>query len=320
MSEVYGQQLLPAPCRDWKKYWKQSSSNWALCKQKSSSGALLSLQPKNTHQSQYGLQGMPCASWLLFSTGSGHTPEELYQQAMDLALGTISVGGSHLRHPFRHQFPLIWSQSVCITEAERCHLRSFPKAERSPPGCGHPRSGHVVAPPHFGNKVTISWTVRASRCTSEDTKRGKHVAPMSEVLAAGLLYLVRVGCRSYTFGRWHVRFRHHRHRGRIDGHAKSAQHARKYFPFKQWRDHNPGLYQEVREDLMQYSRSQVPDIRGYDISPQYIRSAPKMPAVAGVGQYVRFESSPFADTEAPQSKRSVVAQPALWRTDACGRM
>ena len=238
-----------------------------------------------------------------------NTPEELYQQAMDLPWEQYQLVDQTFAIHFAINSPLFGHSQFASLKLKDAICDRFRKLKGRRPDVDT-RDPDISWHLHiFGNKVTISLDSSGESLHIRGYKRGKHVAPMSEVLAAGLLYLAD----------WDAA-----HTPLVDGMCGSGTIAieaalmatrrapnmhRKYFPFKQWRDHNSKLYQEVREDLVQYSRSQVPDIRGYDISSQFIRSAAENAQHAGVSQYVRFESSAFADTKAPHPKGLLLLNP-----------
>jgi putative N6-adenine-specific DNA methylase len=132
---------------------------------------------------------------------------------------------------------------------------------------------------------------------------------MSEVLAAGLIYLSEWDARITPFtdgmcGSGTIA---------IEAALMAARRApnlhRKYFPFRQWLDHDPGLYQRIREDLIQDSRSDLPPIRAFDISRKAVDATMENARKAGIGRFIKVENIRFEDTEANTPSGLVILNP-----------
>lgn len=161
----------------------------------------------------------------------------------------------------------------------------------------------------YQNQVTISLDSSGDSLHLRGYRKGRHEAPLNEVLAAGLLYLsgwdaqqtplVDGMCGSGTMA--------------IEAAMIAARRApnlhRRYFPFKHWPDFDNKVFQIVFDDLIQYSKSKIPTIKGYDISFSAIRMAKMHAESAGVSQFIQFEKRAFGDTEADSPKGLVILNP-----------
>jgi putative N6-adenine-specific DNA methylase len=159
------------------------------------------------------------------------------------------------------------------------------------------------------NQVTISLDSSGESLHIRGYKSALHPAPMSEVLAAGLIYLSEWDARITPFtdgmcGSGTIA---------IEAALMAARRApnlhRRYFPFRQWLDHDPGLYQRIREDLIQDSRSDLPPIRAFDISRKAVDATMENARKAGIGRYVQVNNKPFEETEANSPSGLILLNP-----------
>jgi putative N6-adenine-specific DNA methylase len=161
----------------------------------------------------------------------------------------------------------------------------------------------------YNNAVTISLDSTGDSLHLRGYRRGAHQAPISEVLAAGLLHLAEWDaqftplvdgmCGSGTIA--------------IEAAMMAARRApnlhRRYFPFRNWPDYDAAAAAKVHDELIKDSRSKIPEIRAYDISFAAIRSARMNAEEAGVGHLIQFEKIDFQDTEAFSGKGLIMLNP-----------
>lgn len=157
----------------------------------------------------------------------------------------------------------------------------------------------------YESKVTISLDSSGDSLHIRGYRKGSHGAPINEVLACGLLYLSGWDPNITPF---------------IDGMTGSGTIAieaammatrrapnlnRRNFSFKNWKDYNDDKFQELKKDLVQSTRTSIPDILGIDISPRSIQTAEMNAKLAGVNKFVRFRKCDFLDYK-PEPRRGVL--------------
>lgn len=158
-------------------------------------------------------------------------------------------------------------------------------------------------------KVTISLDSSGDSLHLRGYRRGFHGAPINEVLACGLIYLSGWNPELSPF---------------VDGMTGSGTIAieaalmatrrapnlqRRFFAFKNWKDHDESLFQEERKNQVLQSRSSIPEIIGLDISPRAIETAEMHAKLAGVDKFVRFIKTDFLDYRPSQPKGVLLLNP-----------
>lgn len=161
----------------------------------------------------------------------------------------------------------------------------------------------------YENKVTVSLDSSGDSLHLRGYRRGFHGAPINEVLACGLIYL---SCWNPDLTPF------------VDGMTGSGTIAieaammatrrapnlkRRFFAFKNWKNHDENLFQEVRKTLVQRSRSTSPEIVAIDVSPRAIQTAQTHARIAGVDKHVRFIKGDFLDYKPHQPKGVLLMNP-----------
>jgi putative N6-adenine-specific DNA methylase len=240
---------------------------------------------------------------------SASTPEELYKIAVELPWENYQL----ITHTFAIHFavhstlfPHSQFASLKLKDAICDRFRKL-KDRRPDVNTQQPDiSWHLHI---HQDQVTISLDSSGESLHIRGYKSALHPAPMSEVLAAGLLFLsdwdARITpltdgmCGSGTLV--------------IEAALMAARRApnlhRKYFPFRQWLDHDSGLYQTIRGDLIQGSRSDLPPIRAFDISRRAVDATLENARKAGIGRYIQVDNKPFEETEANTPSGLVLLNP-----------
>ena len=159
------------------------------------------------------------------------------------------------------------------------------------------------------NNVSISLDSSGTSLHIRGYRRKQYGAPINEVLACGLLAL----------SGWNSDYA-----PLVDGMTGSGtiaieaammalRHApnlnRRHFAFKNWMDFDEKTFQDIRQELKQNTRNQIPEIVGVDISPRAIQTALIHAEVAKVKKYIRFIKGDFFDYKPDQSKGTVILNP-----------
>jgi putative N6-adenine-specific DNA methylase len=136
-----------------------------------------------------------------------------------------------------------------------------------------------------------------------------NLAPMNEVLAAGLVLLsgwdpatnfVDPMCGSGT-----VLIE----AAMLAGNIPPGIH-RPYFGFQRWKDYDPQLWKQVREEAEEaIDRSERPLLIGGEISPHVARKAESNIASAGLKKRIRIVNTPFEELEAPEGGGTMILNP-----------
>jgi len=136
-----------------------------------------------------------------------------------------------------------------------------------------------------------------------------NLAPMNEVLAAGLVLLsgwdpatnfVDPMCGSGT-----VLIE----AAMLAGNIPPGIH-RQHFGFQRWKDYDPQLWKQVREEAEEaIDRSERPLLIGGEISPHVARKAESNIASAGLKKRIRIVNTPFQDLEAPEGGGTMILNP-----------
>ncbi len=161
----------------------------------------------------------------------------------------------------------------------------------------------------YEKKVTISLDSSGESLHLRGYRKGNHGAPINEVLACGLLYLSGWDSNITPF---------------VDGMTGSGTLAieatmmatrrapnlnRKNFAFRNWTDFNDDLFHEVKTDLVQRTKTNIPEIIGIDISPRAIDTAQLHAKLAGVSKFVNFRKGDFLDYKPEKSKGVLLLNP-----------
>jgi putative N6-adenine-specific DNA methylase len=236
-------------------------------------------------------------------------PDELYKQAMQLPWEqfmdvdqsfAISFAVNSPQYSHGQYASLKLKDAIC--DRFRYEVGRRPNVQTDQPDI----SWHLHI---YQNAVTISLDSSGDSLHLRGYRRGRHQAPISEVLAAGLLHLAE----------WDAQFT-----PLLDGMCGTGTIAieaammasrrapnlhRRYFPFRNWKDFKEDIAARVRDELIKDSRSKVPEIRAYDISFSAIRTAKMHAEQAGVAHLIHFEKADFLETEAIGPKGLVLLNP-----------
>jgi len=232
-------------------------------------------------------------------------PEDLYQKALQLpwdqfqnANNTFAIFNAINSQKFPHAQYVTLKLKDAICDSFRKNTGKRPNVDTERPDV----YWHLHI---YENKVTISLDSSGDSLHLRGYRRGHHGAPINEVLAAGLIYLSGWDPQHTPF---------------IDGMCGSGTIAieaamlatrrapnlnRRNFPFRNWADFNEDIYQDIRKQLMQDTRSNPPSIIGYDIQPRAIQTAEMHAKLAGVHKFIKFVKADFLDTK-PESNKGVL--------------
>jgi putative N6-adenine-specific DNA methylase len=160
----------------------------------------------------------------------------------------------------------------------------------------------------FNNEVTVSFD------SSGDSlhKRGYHIsnaeAPLSEVLAAGMILLsgwmgdsnfVDPMCGSGTL----------LIEAAMIGMNLPAGYFRENYGFMKWKDFDAKLWEEVKDDGLQQQRSFDHQIIGSDISATNLRSAAANLKQAGLHKDIELRTGPFQEFTPPKPPGIMITNP-----------
>ncbi|MDD4598008.1 MAG: THUMP domain-containing protein [Lentimicrobiaceae bacterium] len=160
----------------------------------------------------------------------------------------------------------------------------------------------------FNNEVTVSFD------SSGDSlhKRGYHIsnaeAPLSEVLAAGMILLsgwmgdsnfVDPMCGSGTL----------LIEAAMIGMNLPAGYFRENYGFMKWKDFDAKLWEEVKDDGLQQQRSFYHQIIGSDISATNLRSAAANLKQAGLHKDIELRTGPFQEFTPPKPPGIMITNP-----------
>ena len=237
------------------------------------------------------------------------TPEELYKKSLrlpwqkfQLVDQTFSISNVVHSRFFTHSKFASFKVKDALCDAFRKIHDRRPNVDVDEPDI----AWHI----HINDdEVTILLDSSGNSLHKRGYRRMQHSAPINEVLACGLLYL----------SGWDAEFSPF-----IDGMTGSGTIAieaammasrmapnlnRNYFSFKNWQDFDQKLFDDIRTDLMQGVRKNIPPIIGIDISPRAIDIAKTHARLARVQKLVRFVKDDFIDFKPEQKKGVVVLNP-----------
>ena len=160
-----------------------------------------------------------------------------------------------------------------------------------------------------GDHVTLGFDASGDTLSKRGYRTEAGEAPLSEVLAAGILALTGWDaaspladgmCGSGTFVI----------EAAIMARGMAPGLARERFGFMKWKDYDPALFRAVREEAARSARPDLPfEILGSDAAPERIEQARANARRAGVEGDIRFEVNAFADQQPPAPPGVLVINP-----------
>ncbi|MEZ4772810.1 MAG: THUMP domain-containing protein [Bacteroidia bacterium] len=169
--------------------------------------------------------------------------------------------------------------------------------------------------PHFrinlhiaGNKVSLALDSSGESLHRRGYRNQGHIAPLNEVLAAGLIMLAEWNgqgnfvdpmCGSGTLP--------------VEA-ALIATHTppgifRRNFGFRSWRDYDYPLWQKVKNEARRKQKPFSGLIEGSDISPQNLEIAQACAKAAGMEKIIRFSQQDFLTRPAPENGGTLIMNP-----------
>lgn len=158
------------------------------------------------------------------------------------------------------------------------------------------------------NHCTVSLDSSGSSLHLRGYKTAAGKAPLSEVLASGLIMLsgwdrkktlIDPMCGSGTLVT----------EAAMIANDIPAGYYRKSFGFEKWKDYDPALWRSVKGSSAPHSQEPAVKIIGADIAPEAIRTARKNISSAGLGRYISLHPMAFEELKRPPGSLHLIMNP-----------
>ncbi len=159
------------------------------------------------------------------------------------------------------------------------------------------------------NQLYISIDSSGRSLNKRGYRDSGHIAPLNEVLAAGLVALSEWDCNS-TFldpmcGSGTILIE-----AAMKARGIPAGSLRSYFPFKKWKGFDKDLWNEVKNmESIGASTSMIPDMLGFDHSGKALSEARENIRRAGLTAFIELEKAEFGEYRAPRKKGIIIMNP-----------
>lgn len=159
-----------------------------------------------------------------------------------------------------------------------------------------------------GDQCTVSLDSSGSSLHKRGYRDSTNLAPINEVLAAGLVLLTKWDRKSNLVDPMCGSGTLLIEAAMIAGNIPAGAH-RPEFGFERWRDHDKELWRAVREAAMAQVTDDRPLILGGELSPHVARKAGINIARTGLKDRIRIKNSPFQELEPPEGGGVLIMNP-----------
>lgn len=159
-----------------------------------------------------------------------------------------------------------------------------------------------------GDQCTVSLDSSGGSLHKRGYRDNTNLAPINEVLAAGLVLLSGWDRRSNLVDPMCGSGTLLIEAAMIAGNIPPGIHRPK-FGFQRWRDHDARLWRHVRESALAGVTEDRPPILGGELSPHVARKAASNIAITGLKDRIRIKNSPFQELEPPAGGGTLIMNP-----------
>lgn len=207
----------------------------------------------------------------------------------------------------------VFSNSMFVSQrAKDAIVDKFRQAKEQKPSVNFQQPGVLINIHLFKNTCTVSLDSFGESLHQRGYSIETNIAPINEVLAAGLLRLSgwsgKTDFLDPTCGSGTILIE-----AAMIAHNIPANINREKFSFTHWKDYDPMLYEKIREAGLKKIRASSHEILGFDKAPSAIRKAQENIGKANLSEFISLARKDFFRTEKPMAtKLYMVFNPLLW--------